>query len=462
MPTLFEYLNATHNSTLELIDASTGIIERYIDLVKELPDFNSSHKKLVFLYLDNSLESVKILLALLKSNHATCLLGTSLNITLKQKLEEIYKPSYIFDYNRSDITSGFPLIYDEGQLKGYKLNDGEYAIHPDIKILLSTSGTTGSPKFVKITDFNLISNTTSILDYLPISALDTCALNLPVNYSYGLSVLLTNIARGGRIVCTNESVLSQDFWALFEKYKCTSISGVPYTYEMLYRIGFTKNKYDSIRYMTQAGGKLSETLIKAFVEYAIPKNIQFYIMYGQTEATARMSYLPPDVLMQKIGSIGKPIKGGKFMLEPGSNELIYAGPNVGCGYAYGMEDLKECTCQENLHTGDIAKVDEEGYYYITGRMKRFVKLFGNRINLDELESDLKEYCGHFMGCTGMEDKKLLVFSDNESLNPESVRNYISTKYQIHISVIKYVFTKSIPLTSNQKVNYQEIISSNGY
>jgi len=462
MSTLFEYLNTTHNSTLELVDANSGFTKKYDNIIKELTDFSTTHKKLAFLYVDNSLESVKILLSLLKSNHATCLLSSSLNILLKQKLESIYTPSYVFDHQRTDSISSFPIIYKEGHLKGYEMNNEDYAIHPDIKVLLSTSGTTGSPKFVKITDFNLISNTTSILDYLPICASDNCILNLPIHYSYGLSILLTNIANGGRIICTNESVLSQNFWTIFEKYKCTSISGVPYTYEMLHRVGFTKNKYNSIRYMTQAGGKLDETLIKTFTDYAIPKNVQFYIMYGQTEATARMSYLPPDMLTKKIGSIGKPIKGGEFNLEPVSCELIYSGPNVGCGYTYGIEDLQKCVYQKSLHTGDIAKVDKDGFYYITGRMRRFIKLFGNRINLDELESDLKEYCGCFIGCTGIEDKKLLIFSDNDSLNPENTRNYISNKYQIHISVIKYVFAKNIPLTSNQKVNYQEIINNNGY
>jgi long-chain acyl-CoA synthetase len=165
---------------------------------------------------------------------------------------------------------------------------------------------------------------------------------------------------------------------------------------------------------------------------------------------------PQHKLIEKSGSIGKPIKDGNFSLEP-NGELVYFGPNVGCGYCYGMEDLKECAYQKELHTGDIARVDADGYYFITGRMKRFIKLFGNRISLDELENDLKEHYSHFVGCTGIEDKKLLVFSDSTYINANEIKNYISAKYQLHISVIGYIYAKDIPLTSSQKVNYQAII-----
>lgn len=458
---LFDFLNQRHNPALEIIDASSGSNYKYGELIKELPDFTRAEKKVVFLYLDNSYESVKLFLAFLKSNHALFLLNTSLNLSFKKTLEAYYKPSFIFDNDRKESIAGMDLVYEGGKMKGYeivKISDTEIKIHvhPDIKILLSTSGTTGSQKFVKLTDYNFIANCNSILDYLPIQAGDVCPLNLPIHYSYGLSVLITNIARGGKIVCTNETVLSRNFWDLFEKYSCTSLAGVPYTYEMLNRLGFTKKSYKSLRYLTQAGGKLSEPLLKIFSAYAESQNIPFYVMYGQTEATARMSYLPPDKLIEKWGSIGKPVKDGHFRLGE-SGELIYTGPNAGCGYCYQPEDLKECAYTEELHTGDLARSDADGFYYITGRMKRFIKLFGNRISLDDLENDLKTHYAHFVGCTGIEDKKLLVFSDVQSLKPEAVKNYISSKYQIHISAIEYHYVDVIPLTPSQKVDYIAVL-----
>ncbi len=458
--TLFNFLLQSHNPALEIADAESGTPIRFDVLVKELPDLYGSEKKVAFVYLDNSYDSVKILLALLKSNHALFLLNASLNPSLKQKLEECYRPALIFDCGRRDKDSYSGMIYESGSMKGYEVSHagvtGTAGVHEGIKILLSTSGTTGSQKFVKLTDDNFIANCNSILNYLPIQASDICPLNLPIHYSYGLSVLITNIAGAGKIVCTNETVLSRGFWDIFEKYACTSLAGVPYTYEMLNRIGFTKKNYRSLRYLTQAGGKMPEPLLKVFAEYAEAHQIPFFVMYGQTEATARMSYLPPDKLIEKWGSIGKPVKDGHFRLGE-SGELIYTGPNVGCGYCSEPKDLETCSSLKELHTGDMARSDSDGFYYITGRMKRFIKLYGNRISLDELENDLKSHFAHYAGCTGVEDKKLIVFSDVQSLKPEAVKNYISSKYQIHISAIEYHYVDVIPLTPSQKVDYFAVL-----
>jgi acyl-CoA synthetase (AMP-forming)/AMP-acid ligase II len=350
-------------------------------------------------------------------------------------------------------------VHEHGDFRIYKLEEGKNYIHPEIKILLSTSGTTGSPKFVKLTDTNFIANTESITDYLPITETDVCVLNLPIYYSYGLSLLLTNIVRGGQIICTNESVLSRGFWTLFENYKCTTLAGVPYTYEMLLRLGFVKQKYPALKYITQAGGKLNEKTLKIFADYCASNNIDFFVMYGQTEAAARMSYLSPKMLKSKLGSIGKPIKNGTFRIEPGIKELIYSGPNVGCGYANDVNDLKECVPVKELYTGDMAQMDSDGYFYITGRLKRFVKLFGFRIGLDEVENDLKSNFNCFIGCAGIEDKALLIFTNTKDIDELDIRNYVSTRYKLHISAIKYYFIEEIPLTNNQKVNYQTIIDT---
>ncbi|MGP8216052.1 MAG: AMP-binding protein [Bacteroidia bacterium] len=457
MSPLFEFLERNHNPNLEFIDSSTGERVKWDDIVNNLPGFFSRKKELAFLYLDNSFESVRMLLAFIKSNHAVCLLGSSLNIEFKKRLEAIYKPAYIVDTLRNDI--GNNIEFDGVGMKVYKQEEYESHIHPDIKILLSTSGTTGSPRFVKLTDNNFIANTQSIIEYLPVSGSDVCALNLPIYYSYGLSVLFTNIARGGKIICTNESVLSRGFRTMFEKYKCTTLSGVPYTYEMLLRSGFVKQKYPSLKYITQAGGKLNEKTLKIFADYCKHNNIEFFVMYGQTEATARMSYLPPAKLTNKLGSVGRPVKDGKFRIETGTNELIYSGPNVGCGYAASLNDLEKCDPLKELRTGDIASVDNDGDYYIIGRLNRFVKLFGSRISLDEVENDLNKKYGCFIGCTGLDEKILLLFSTNKNIDSEDIRSYVSIYYKLHISVIKYLFTEDIPLTGNQKVNYQSVIES---
>ncbi len=460
MSALFDYLNKTANPDLLFIDADTKESIRWNKLIVPFPFIEDAEKKLVFLYLDNSLVSVKILLSFVKSKHLLCLLGNGLQEDLKKQLESIYLPDYIFDNARNAIP-GSTIVYEQNTFKLFYTKKSVRPLHEDLKILLSTSGTTGSPKFVKLSDSNFINNTESIIDYLPIDHFDNTILNLPIHYSYGLSVLLTNIVRGGKIICSNDTVLSRSFWNVFKEYAINNLAGVPYTYEMLIRLGFLKMTDLQLKYMTQAGGKLEEQTLLLFAEYTRQQGAQFYVMYGQTEATARMSYLPPDKLSDKTTSIGLPIKNGKFSIDPSNKELMYTGPNVGSGYAQSVEDLEHCSPLAKLHTGDLAEVDIDGFYYITGRLKRFIKLFGNRISLDEIEQYLtKEYNG-FIGCCGIQDKTLLIFSDKAEVMSDQVRNYVSDKYKTHISAIKYVYLAVIPLTQNHKVNYQAVIRTYG-
>jgi acyl-CoA synthetase (AMP-forming)/AMP-acid ligase II len=250
-------------------------------------------------------------------------------------------------------------------------------------------------------------------------------------------------------------MLQKEFWTDFEKYGFTSFAGVPYNYDMLNRIGFTKKMYPSLRYFTQAGGKLSDALVEKFGAYAHEHAYTFFVMYGQTEATARMSYMDPAHLMQKIGSIGKPIKNGTFIIEEG--ELCYTGPNVFGGYAEAAADLATWDDNRTLHTGDLARVDKDGFYYITGRLKRFVKLFGNRVNLDEVERDLHQYFAPagFLA-TGIEDKHMLLVKRDNHLADEDIKRHISEHYKIHPSVLKVIYLADIPLTSNGKPDYNAI------
>ncbi len=448
-----------HNKSLRFIDAETktesGVQEIFID--HEI--IAGGKRSLAFLYIDNSLNSVRVLLSFLRSEHVVALLSPRLNPVFKNNLEALYSPVLIYDFTRESIPGySFQTVAD-----GISLFTGitgrDYPIHDSLKVLLSTSGTTGSPKFVKLSENNLLSNAVSILDYLPVNHTHNTPLNLPVYYSYGLSVLTTNAIRGGRIICTNKDVLNKEFWTDFNNYQYSSIAGVPYVYEVLHRIGFTKKSYPSIRYMTQAGGKLNNELVKVFGNYAKENNIRFYVMYGQTEATARMSYLDPAYLDSKIGSIGKPILNGKFYIDEHSGELCYTGPNVFGGYANEIPDLQFFEMNDELKTGDIASVDSDGFYYITGRSKRFVKIAGSRINLDEVESMLRnKFEGIALYCTGLNDKFILVVTMDMNFDLNLAIDFISEELALHRTFVKTRHMEQIPLTENGKVNYNLIRS----
>lgn len=454
-PELIERIKS--NKALLFIDAEEKREAGIQELMLQHESIFETEKKLAFLYIDNSIRSVSIFMSFFCSNHVIALLSPRLNHDFKLKLESIYNPFFIYDPHRKFI-SGYHLQNISAGISLHKNSvKSNYEINPSIKLLLNTSGTTGSPKFVKLSESNLLNNALSIIDYLPIKPEDTTPLNLPIYYSYGLSILTTNSIGGGRIVCTNKDILNKLFWTDLNFYNFTSLAGVPYVYEVLYRIGFTKKSYSSIRYMTQAGGRLNTELIKIFGDYARQHSILFYVMYGQTEATARMSYLDPKFLAEKPGSIGKPILHGSFHIDDNTGELIYKGPNVYGGYAQEIKDLQTFETDQELKTGDITFMDGDGFYYITGRMKRFVKITGSRINLDEVEAILKdEFKGTAFYCMGFNDKQILVVTDDSAFDQGRIISFLSVKLNMHKSFIKTSFIAHIPLTENGKINYSLI------
>lgn len=445
------------NANLRYIDGATGKIYRADDFHNSLN--LETDRSLAFLYLDNTIRSVEVLLNFLRSDHVIVLLSPVIAEYLKVQLENTYSPGYIYDMSRKDMSGYKTLKCRENIILHLRIEPASYEIHHNLKYLLSTSGSTGSPKFVKLSEKNLLSNALSIVDYLPILEDDVVPLNLPLFYSYGLSVFTSNSIAGGCILCIEKDILQKDFWYDFDYYSCTSLAGVPFNYEILNRIGFCSRNYPSLRYLTQAGGKLSDGLIRNFGQYAEQFGVKFYIMYGQTEASARIAYLHPDDILRKVGSIGNSIKGGSLSLDPDTNELLYEGPNVFGGYTTCPDDLKTFDTNSLLRTGDIGRCDEDGYFYITGRLKRFIKLSGHRINLDEIEGFLKRELGNIsVACHGVGDKFLYVVHSESQVSEECIIQLLSHRLHLHPRIIRVSYVNSIPLTANGKNDYRAIES----
>lgn len=447
------YSLALENQALRYLDASNGKIYCLQEL--ELPDFDQKKRSLAFAYLSNDLESIRVLWALLKSVHCVALLPGELSEYFKVDLEMVYQPEIIYDAKRT-VLSNYSVLEDKGVRYYKNRNSQAFEIAPEIKLLLNTSGTTGSPKFVKLSEANIISNARSIVEYLPIQAQDVTPLNLPLYYSYGFSVFTSNSIAGGISVCTNVDVLSKEFWQDLNQYGYTSLAGVPFVYEMLDRIGFTKKEYSSLKYLTQAGGKLQDKLVLKYGEYARERNISFFVMYGQTEATARIAYMPADQLLNKVGSIGKAIPGGVLSIDPDTHELCYSGDNVFGGYVRLPDDLSLFEKIDTLKTGDLAHEDEDGFFYINGRIKRIVKIFGARVNLDEIETILFNRFHTVVKAIGMDDKKILVFYTDESLDTKAMMQFLHQELKLHVTAMKYIHIPEFPLTTNGKTDYKKL------
>ena len=304
------------------------------------------------------------------------------------------------DWDGLDVLIGYS---DTSTFGDYVIlrRDGEAAepVHPDLRLLLPTSGSLGSAKFVRISDQNLSANTASIIQYLGLGPDDRAITTMPISYSYMLSIVNTHLACGASIVVCENSIMEKSFWETARESGITSLSGVPYFYQTLNRFGFAKMAIPSLTQMTQAGGKLDDDLAGKVLDFCQAEGIRFTMMYGQTEASPRMTYLDPSCARAKIGSIGKAIPGTELWLEDEAGaritepdvvgEIVFRGDNVSMGYAEGRADLGNG--DENggvLRTGDLAMQDADGFFYIKGRSKRIAKLYGIRFNLDEIESRL--------------------------------------------------------------------------
>jgi long-chain acyl-CoA synthetase len=429
------------NQTNFKIVSDCGHFVSSCDLQKLYDSIDFVQRKLVLCLFDNDIDGISGYIALMKNCAVPMLMSASALPNHVNNVISKYRPSYVFCPANNVCFNELNVKYQIGKYALFQLPASDYKIHPDLSLLLPTSGTTGNPKFVRLSYQNLISNARSIVEYLEITPSETSITTLPPTYSYGLSIIHSHIISGSTIAVTNKSFFDRDFWNFLRKVHATSFGGVPYHYEILKKLRFTRMELPSLKTLTQAGGRMDPSLTKEFAIHCQKHDMRFFTMYGQTEATARMSYLPCDKSICKAGSIGKPVPGGNFWIETenGSTidqddtmgELVYQGPNVSFGYAYDYNDL---ALGDNLNgvlrTGDLAKRDSDGYYYIIGRITRFIKLFGNRINLQDVESYLLE-SGYVVFCTGQD---------------ECLEVYLEEKYQAHFRDIKILILKYLQVS----------------
>ncbi|GAA3979970.1 AMP-binding protein [Actinomadura viridis] len=356
-----------------------------------------TRRRLILLAGANTVDTVVLYLAALAAGHPV-LLAPHDRPDAVRSLIDAYDPDVV----------GFPDgVLDE------RRDVSAHALHPDLALLLSTSGTTGSPKLVRLSHENLRANAASIAGYLGIHADDRAATTLPMHYCYGLSVINSHLLRGAALILTDLSVTDARFWELFREARGTTFAGVPYTFDLLDRVGFADMRLPHLRYVTQAGGRLAPDRVRRYAELGRRRGWDLVVMYGQTEATARMAYLPPELAASRPGTIGVPIPGGSFRLEPvpdrpgaGVGELVYSGPNVMLGYAESPSDLALGRTVGELRTGDLARLTPDGLYEVVGRRGRFVKLYGLRIDPRAVEESLARN-GLTAYCAG-DDEALVV------------------------------------------------------
>ncbi|WP_410667307.1 AMP-binding protein [Amycolatopsis sp. cmx-4-68] len=341
--------------------------------------------------------------------------------------------------------------------------------HPDLAVLLPTSGSTGNPKLVRLSRQAIVSNADAIAQVLHIDADEVAPTCLPLHYSYGLSVLNSHLVRDATVVIEPSGVLGRGFWDAVDTHGVTSLSGVPYHYEMLRRLKFDPAKYPTLRTLTQAGGKLRDELVAEFNEKMLAVGGRMYVMYGQTEAAPRMTTVPAERLAEKLGSAGPALPGGKFSVrrDDGSEtthpkivgEVVYRGPNVMLGYADDESGLaKGDEYGGVLATGDLGYLDEEGYLFITGRLKRIGKVFGNRVSLDDLEHAARTAAVGIdvVAAVAAGDKVVLFAEGVDKDICKDASRALSERLHLHASGFDVRPIDTVPLLASGKIDYRSL------
>ena len=383
-----------------------GQVVRYNELDKYLKEFaNKVNKRsLVGIVATNTIGCLVGYISFLYNKHVVFMLPEVIN---EEKLEN-YMSKYNFNYLW--VPSGW-IKENKGREKYKKIckifdyyllqiSEQTVEMNPELAVLISTSGTTGSEKVVRQSYKNIHTNTLAIINYLNINENDRAITALPMNYTYGLSVINTHLFSRATILLTKSKPYEIQFWQFFNNYRGTSFSTVPYMYELIRKLGIFSKDIIGLRKLTVAGGALSQTDEDFYANFSEENNKEFIVMYGQTEATARISYRPSNKMRSKIGSIGTAIPNGRIWLENSTGEIIaqpyvegeivYMGENVAMGYANGYEDLiKGYDWGNVLHTGDIGYMDEEKFFYVTKRNDKVIKLNGHRVDLVDMEEKIK-------------------------------------------------------------------------
>ena len=378
---MFESLETYGERTCLIVEGSTHLSYReLVRLSNAFADQLGKKRHLVLLEVNNTVACVAAIVACFRGNQPFILCSD----TTRSRIEASFHPDVLVD--------------PSGRIT-WAANPGSHGLHPDLAIMLSTSGSTGATKLVRLSASAMVSNAAAIVEYLNLDANERTITSLPISYSYGLSILTSHLSVGASIVLTEKSVVDDSFWDLFANLQVTSLAGVPYTYELLETIGFRDRAHPSLHYMTQAGGRLAPDLVRRYANWSRDRGVRFYTMYGQTEAAPRMAYLPPELALSHADCIGRAVPGGTLRVvdtvgRPAMRgtigELVYTGPNVMMGYALEPEDLARGSELAELHTGDLAQEVENGVFKIMGRSSRFSKIAGLRIDLDDLERFLHD------------------------------------------------------------------------
>lgn len=415
--------------------------------VRDYRDQMAGPKALVFLFAYNDVDSVAAFLGACAAGHAVALFDPALSVELRRQLVDLYLPNWVFDPQEAAPPKQMGVT--------------SAPLHSALSVLLSTSGSTGSPKLVRLTARNLIQNASSIGDVLAIGAGDIACGHLPLHYSFGLSVLTSHLLRGASVRLTKLGFTDREFWPAMREAEISHLPGVPFHFQIMQKLGYRRLNIPTVKSLAQAGGFLNSDARQQAYDFMDEAGGRFYIMYGQTEASPRMTTLTHDAFPIAPGSVGTALPGCQIKIsdadEQGHGEVEFYGPNVMMGYAECLADLArgDELCGR-LVTGDIGYLRDDGMLTLTGRSKRFGKIYGLRVSLDEVEAFANLSCE--VAVTQQEDALLLHVvklgkaADDEE-NWQRLLMELKGRYTLPASSYRVEYVPFLPRTDRGKIDY---------
>lgn len=423
-------------------------------------------RSLFFMLVENNVGGIAWTMANIIAGNVPLILNAHLDQGLYDSLYEIYQPPYVcvpitmvdrFPYETVCTYYGYTLL---------KTDNIPCPMHEELSHLLPTSGSTGSPKLVRHKYANIEAAGLNISTFFELTEKDRPLMVLPLYYTMGLSMVFSHFYVGATVLITNLNMTDRNFWKFMKEEHATSFTGVPYSFEILNLMRFFRMDLPDLTLLTQGGGRMPKELNLKFAEFCKEHGKKWIATYGQSECTARMAWLPANWAIEKVGSIGRAVPNGELSLidndgkpitTPNTEgEMCYQGKNVTMGYARKKEDLLLGDERHGfIRTGDMAYFDEDGCYYIVGRMGRFLKLFGMRVGLDECERIIKgKYPDIECACVGT-DEKMLVYLTAESYKVQ-VKDELVARLKLVASSFEVRIISEIPKNEAGKILYAKL------
>ena len=456
---MFLDLDKKNSGKIAVIDDSGRSIT-YGDICDFAPVFagHLHERALIFILAENKIGSLLGYTSALSNRIVPLVISAKTEQGLYQDLFDKYLPEYLWVPEEMAETLGYEVVFTAWDYALLRTGNPSVPLYEDLSLLLPTSGSTGSPKLVRHSYRNIEANADNVRRLFNLTEDEKAMAILPMHYTMGLSVIASHLLAGATLLLSGRSLLDRGFWTMLKE--ATSFTGVPYSFEILMKMRFTRMDLPHLRIITQGGGKLTEEMFHALAQYAHDNGKQFIATYGQSECTARMAYLPAELALTKTCSIGVAEPGGQLSIVDAegnetfegeaTGEMVYRGENVTLGYATCLEDLlKDDENHGVMHTGDLARRDTDGCYFIVGRLKRFLKIFGLRIGLDEVENLIKSEFNTDCYCKG-NDEKLIVLVTTPSLM-EQLPAFIEEKTHLFHQNIEVQLVDAILRNESGKV-----------